>query len=182
MIACGVSVSTIAGVSRVVHASTERGPTPLETIDQVGSQKSSTIASPEFGDTNQTYILREEQGGSLRSQLALRTSGQATRGADHTICQLQLRYWISAPCSASFCLCKMALALSSESSAARVMLSRTGPMRGPTVVLGPPNHCAKPRGAAASTSTSVRSTWLLPTGDTPRGESLSESFPDMVVG
>lgn len=98
----------------------------------------------------------------------------------HTICQLQLRYWISAPCSASFCLCRMALALSSESSAAMVMLSSTGPIRGPTVVLGPPNHWANPLGAAASTSTLDRSTWPLPTGDRPRGESLSESLPDMV--
>lgn len=70
MIACGGLVSTGAGVSRFVHASTERGPAPLEAVAQGRGHKSSTIATPEVGDTNQTNILGEEQGGSLKSRLA----------------------------------------------------------------------------------------------------------------
>lgn len=72
MIAWGGSVSTSAGVSRFVHASTERGPATLETVAEVKGHKSSIIAGLEVENTNQTYILGEEQGGSLRSQLALR--------------------------------------------------------------------------------------------------------------
>lgn len=188
MMACLEWVSTRVHISRFGHHGRESGPALLDDLVQAEVMKSCAISEPWFGSTHQTNVLREKQGGSLWFQLAF---GHGTREvcaekesqlqvSIHTICQLQLRYWISAPCSASFCLCRIALALSSESSAARVMLSRTGPIRGPTVVLGPPNHWARPRGAAASTSMLVRSTWPLSTGDVPLGESLSESFPDMV--
>lgn len=69
MMACGDLVSTSASISRFVHASAERGPASLETVAQAEGQKGSNVAAWEFENTNQTYILGEEQGGSLSSQL-----------------------------------------------------------------------------------------------------------------
>lgn len=52
------------------HAGTERAFVLLGMIAQADGRQSSNVGAPEVWVTNQTYVLREEQGGSLRSQSA----------------------------------------------------------------------------------------------------------------
>lgn len=73
-------------------------------------------------------------------------------------CQLQVRYWMAAEASASFCLCKMALLSSASWEKLVARLDRTGPMRWPTTTPGPPNHCAREDEVAAISG----SLWPLP--------------------
>lgn len=72
MIACLEWVSTRVHISRFGHHGTERGPVLLDVVVRAEELKSSSIFVHWLGSTHQTYVLREEKGGSLWSRLAFR--------------------------------------------------------------------------------------------------------------
>ena len=130
------------------HARNARSGNVVVYQETAGSLPNSSVPDAPWLLTRQMYS--EKSKAAVYGKGYVSASRNVCRLQDaeqhrQTFCQEQVLYWMAQPSSKASCLPRIALLLSSESDSAPGPVI-TGPMRGPTTTLGPPNQALQPRG------------------------------------